>query len=101
MGRPGGARLEEVQAFARDVVAYMAGFGTYVSCGCGYLSLRVTGEETAQAFLEREDILEPTTFTPTDLEAYFREKILLESSGVTELAQTCDPRTIQDTLREL
>ncbi len=99
MGKPEGARLEEVQAFTREVVAFMSGYGTYVSCGCGYLSLRVTDERTAQTFLE--DTLEPTSFRPQDLEALFVERVLLASRTPVAAAQTCDPSEIRATLHEV
>ncbi len=99
MGEPEGARLEAVQAFTREVAAFMAGYHVHVACGCGYLSLRVTDEATAQRFLE--ETTEPRSFRPRDLEAYFVEQVLLANKPVSSLAQTCDPAEIRGTLRQL
>ena len=99
MGKPEGAQLEEVQGFAREVVDFMSGSGVYVSCGCGYLSLRVTDERTARAFLE--EIIEPVSFKPEDLEAYFVDHILLGRTGVSSLPETCVTDEIRTTMREV
>ncbi len=99
MGQPTGARLEEVQAFARDVVAFMKGFGIFVSCGCGYLSLRVTGEETAARFLEADR--EPVEYRPGDLDACFRKHVLLDSSVEDTLPQTCETGRVRETLHKV
>ena len=71
MGQADGAKLEDVQDFARSVVALLDGHGLDTGCGCGYLALEVgPAEVVARALAEGRD---PTVFTPADLDAYLAE----------------------------
>ncbi len=91
MGASGPAPLEQVRAFAQQVVDFMAGYGLYTACGCGYLSLLVGPSEAAErAFAEKREL---SWHTPEDVDAYLDEILQLETGPPrAELRPVCEIR---------
>ncbi len=73
LGATGKAKLEEVQRFVFDVISFLKGYGVYIACGCGYLSLMVCPTERHEETIENRDT---TAFTPEDLDIYFEKHVL-------------------------
>ncbi len=89
MGKPDGAKLEEVREFVLEVVEFMQGYGMYIVCGCGYLSIMVS--EAAHRELALEENREPTSFMPQSIDKYLEEYILnTENSNNRPVPQICD-----------
>ena len=88
MGVPHKAKLEQVQRFVFDVVAFMRGYGMYIACGCGYLSLMVCSAERHEQIIENRDA---TAFLPESVDDYF-DKFVLSSSCPEEesVDEICD-----------
>jgi hypothetical protein len=99
MGAGEQGKLEEVRDFVYLVLGFMRGYGISVSCGCGYLSLRVTTAEIAEGLLESDR--EISSFTPEDLEAYFEDLVMSAAVAPQELAATCDADQVRRTLVKL
>ena len=92
-------KLEEVRDFVYLVLGFMRGYGVSVSCGCGYLSLRVTTAQIAESLMESDR--EITSYAPDDLEAYFDELVMRADAGPQELAATCEIGEVRSTLVKL
>jgi len=68
MGRPEGAKLEEVQKFVYKVLEFLRDRDLYTACGCGYLSLMIAPVALRdKAFEESRDL---SSYTPEDIESY-------------------------------
>lgn len=88
LGTADKAKLEEVQRFVFDVISFMKGYGVFIACGCGYLSLMVCPAEGHETILENRDT---TTFTPEDIDAYFEEHVLnRDPLGRETVLEICD-----------
>lgn len=99
MGTGEQARLEDVRDFVYLVIGFLRGYGISISCGCGYLSLRVTTVERAEDLLQ--SARELCSYAPPDLEAYFRALVLEDELQASEAATTCDLDQVRSTLVKL
>jgi len=89
MGKPEGARLEEVRDFVYQVLGFLQGYDVHLVCGCGYLSLLASAEDWSERFLEHGR--EPTPFSPPDLEQYFYEHVINGPRALrTDVPQICE-----------
>jgi len=89
MGRPDGAKLEEVRDFVFQVLEFLQGYDVHMVCGCGYLSLMASAEDWSERFLESGS--EPTSFAPPDLEQYFDEHVIsTPGASGTAVRQVCE-----------
>ncbi len=89
MEKPDGAKLEEVRKFFLEVVEFMQGYGMYIVCGCGYLSIMVS--EAARREMVLKENREPTLFTPESIDRSFDEYVLdTRGSLDNSFRQVCD-----------
>jgi hypothetical protein len=88
MGVPEKAPLEAVQRFVFDVIAFTKGYGLYIACGCGYLSLMICPAERHESLIIHRDT---TAFVPDSVDGYFEKHVLAAGAaaagGVEEI---CD-----------
>jgi hypothetical protein len=88
MGATEKAKLEEVQRFVFEVIAFMKGYGMYIACGCGYLSLMVCLEQGHESLIANRDT---TAFVPDAIDGYFERAVLALRDGDKDtVAEICD-----------
>jgi hypothetical protein len=88
MGGEEKAKLEDVQRFVFDIIAFLKTYGMYIACGCGYLSLMICPMDRHEFLIAERDT---TGFVPKDLEDYFEKHVLTSSNVKTEEVKAiCD-----------
>ncbi len=99
MDKPSSASMEEIKQFVFNVIAFMKGYRLYISCGCGYLFIRVTTDEVIDKLMDSaKDI---SVFTPDDLESYFNITILQIADTPIEMETTCGIADIKKIPRKI
>lgn len=88
MGSEERAKLEDVQRFVFDVIAFLKAYEMYIVCGCGYLSLMICSMDHHETLIAERDT---AGFAPNNFEDYF-EKYVLASTNVEpeEVKAICD-----------